>query len=86
VTDAIFRHKEWGIFRATKENAQGGFKLYGIHMTCKSDVGQKYSGVQDIGSDVSWLNGEDPVCWNCHHKVPDPIQGLISLYEWDNND
>ena len=65
-------------------------------MTCKDYVGKRFVDNLDSDTDthdgdntvpVSWMLGEDPpVCWNCNKKVPDPIQTIMNLHEWDTPD
>ena len=87
MTSPLFRYKDWGLFRASEVDQHDGYTVYGIHMTCKSLPKEIAQGnYEDIGADVSWLIGELPVCWNCNQKVPEVIQGLITLHEWDTND
>ena len=83
----LFRYRAWAIFKASEEDIENGTNVYGIHMTCKKEAGKEFLNDLALNENVSWMTGENPPkCWNCHVKVPDPIQALIHLHEWDNND
>ena len=86
VINPIFKYRDWAVFRASPRDIEQGTGVYGIHMTCKNKYGTEYLEDPNENDNVSWLAGERPICWNCQFKVPDPIQVLMVLHEWNNPD
>jgi len=87
MTKPLFKYRGWAIFHAGEEDKENGTNLYGIHLTCKKEAGQEYIHDPHENDNVSWLSGEDPPnCWNCNAKVPEAIQAIMALHEWDTPD
>ena len=69
----LFEYKDWILCESQTKSDRG---LYATHLNCDND---------DNDTGLAWLSEEPPVCWICNVKVPDEIQGIMHLYEWDNN-
>ena len=80
----LFELGDWSICKASEEDVENGTNLYGIHLTCKQETGQEYMKDYTQNDNVSWLTGENPAnCWNCNTDVPEEIQALMHLHEWE---
>ena len=77
---------DWGIFKAHPKEAVSNVGLYAIHLTCLGDLAHEYLNDQNAIDNVSWIRGEAGGCWNCKNPVPDEIQALMTLHDWNGLD
>ncbi len=75
----VFELKDWTIARLDEPRGVPGLDLFANHYTCTQPI--MYS--DSTRNEVSWLSHEPPVCWACEAPVPDEIQALLKLHEWD---
>lgn len=75
----VFKLDDWSVCRLTGEQRIYGVGLFAMHKSCTSSI--KYTNATH--NDISWLVHEAPKCWMCKCPVPDEIQALIHLHEWD---
>ena len=75
----VFKLDDWSVCRLPEEQTIQGVDLFANHEPCHSSI--KYT--DDTHNDISWLVNEDPKCWMCKCPVPDEIQAIIHLHEWD---
>ena len=85
IDDVVFRLNGWTICRLPDYHPIRGRNVFVHHNTCQQ---KKTRHTLDAGTknEISWLKGEPPECWTCDEVIPEEIQALIHLHEWDKND
>jgi len=81
-SDTLFTIKDWKIMRYGPDG-----KAYGHHINCKRNLRNPgFSEPEEEIDCVDWGRIDDPVCHYCNQDVPEEIQALIHLNEWDTPD
>lgn len=78
---ALFTLGDWSICKMPKDKNRPIIKIFAHHITCK-EATEPHE--EKDTSDISWLKHEEPKCYCCSSPVPDTIQGLMQLHEWDH--
>jgi len=82
ITEHLFTHNNWAIVRFLDPKTIPGLDVFATHITCEKP--KMYN--DNTKNEVSWLGHEPPVCWACNVSVPDEIQALLHLHEWNTNE
>ena len=70
----LFKLKDWEILEYTPYLLDHSY-LVAHHTTCPTPSGSS--------SCVSWFSSNKPECRDCYEHVPDEIQALVKLNNWD---
>ena len=84
IDDVVFTLNGWVICRLPDSHHIRDLKVFVHHKTCQQT--RKNERDPTTKNEISWLRGEIPVCWTCTDVIPDEIQALIYLHEWDKYD
>ena len=82
MTEHLFTHKDWAIAKFLDPKTIPGLDCFAAHISCEKP--KMYS--DNTKNEVSWLVHEPPHCWACNESVPDEIQALLRLHEWDTEE
>ncbi len=79
--EVIFTLGDWSVCKMIEVNYKM-INVFAHHTTCKEiKVG---NDPDKDASEISWLVVDiDPICYACYFSVPDEIQALMQLHEWD---
>ena len=87
MTNPVFELNDWVLCKSQTKSPR---RLYAKHLNCIKEgevVGKTRENGTRINQDTehAWLEEEPPVCYNCNNAVPDEIQTLMYLHEWNTN-
>ena len=76
MTNPVFEINDWALCKSQTTSPRG---LYAKHLNCAKN--KTSAAIKDC--ELAWLEEESPKCYICGIKVPDEIQTLMYLHEWD---
>ncbi len=86
IDDVLFRLHGWTICRLPDYHTIRDRMLFVHHNVCKKTIRFGPDAIPPTKNEISWLKGEPPMCWTCTEIIPEEIQALMNLHEWDKND